>query len=72
MPIDVGDKDPLEAIQDLSIGKIRPTKVKESTSSVQVEASTSHQGEPQVHLEASTSGTRQDKGNEELQQDEPH
>ena len=42
LPIDVGDKDPSEAIQqDLSIGKIRPTEVKESTSSVQVEASTS-------------------------------
>ena len=33
LPIDVGDKDPLEAIQDLSIGKISPTEVKESTSS---------------------------------------
>ena len=44
----------------------------ESASFVQVEASTSHQGEPQVHLEASTSGTRQDEGNEEAQQDEPH
>ena len=31
LPIDVGDKDPLEAIQDLSIGKVRPTEVKEST-----------------------------------------
>ena len=41
LPIDVGDKDPSEAIQDLSIGKIRPTEVKESTSSIQVEASTS-------------------------------
>ena len=30
LPIDVGDKDPSEAIQDLSIGKIRPTEVKES------------------------------------------
>ena len=28
LPIDVGDKDPSEAIQDLSIGKIRPTEVK--------------------------------------------
>ena len=72
MPIDVGDKDPSEAIQDLSIGKIRPMEVKESTSSIQVEVSTSHQGEPQVDLEASTSGTRQDEGNEEVQQDEPH
>ena len=45
--------------------------MKESTSSIQVEASTSHQGEPQVDLEASTSGTRQDEGNEEVQQDEP-
>ena len=42
------DKDPSKAIQDLSIGKIRPTKVKESTSSVQVEASTSRQGEPRI------------------------
>ena len=41
LPIDVGDKDPSEATQDLSIGKIRPTEVKESNSSVQVEASTS-------------------------------
>ena len=30
LPIDEGDKDPLEAIQDLSIGKIRPTEVKET------------------------------------------
>ena len=56
-PIDVGDKNPSEAIQDFSIGKIRPTKVKECTSSIQVEASTSHQGEPQVYMEASISGT---------------
>ena len=35
LPIDVGDKDPSEAIQDLSIGKVRPTEVKESTSSVE-------------------------------------
>ena len=41
LPIDVGDKDPSEAIQDLSIGKILPTKVRKSTSSVQVEASAS-------------------------------
>ena len=46
LPIDVGDKDPSEAILDLPIGKIRPTEVKESTSSVQVEASTSRQDEP--------------------------
>ena len=57
LPIDVGDKDPSEAIQDLSIGKIHPTEVKESTSSVQVETSTSHQGEAKVDMEASTSGT---------------
>ena len=44
LPIDVGDKDPSEAIQDLSIGKVRPMEVKESTSSVQVEAPTSRQG----------------------------
>ena len=72
MPIDVGDKDPSEAIQDLSIGKIRPMEMKESTSSIQVEAPTSRQGEPQVDLGASTSGTRQDEGNEEVHQDEPH
>ena len=36
LPIDAGDKDHSEAIQDLSIGKIRPTEIKESTSSVQV------------------------------------
>ena len=53
LPIDVGDKDPSEAIQDLSIGKVRPTEVKESTSSVQVEASTSRQGGPRVDAEAS-------------------
>ena len=72
LPIDVKDKDPSEAIQYLSIGKIRATEVKESTSSVQVDASTSRQGEPQVDLEASTSGTRQDEWNEEVHQDEPH
>ena len=72
MPIDVGDKDPSEAIQDLSIGKIRPMEVKESTSSVQVEASTSRQGEPRVDSEASTNGTHQDEENEEVHQDEPH
>ena len=72
LPIDVGDKDPLEAIQDLSIGKIRPTEVKESTSSLQVEASTSRQGEPRVDMEASTSGTHQNKENEDIRQDEPH
>ena len=70
--IDVGYKDHLEAIQDLPIGKIRPLEVKESTSSVQVEASTSRQGEPRVDMEASTSGTRQDEENEEVHQDEPH
>ena len=46
-------------------------EVKESTSFVQVEASTSRQGEPQVDLEASTSGTHQDDENEDVQQDEP-
>ena len=70
LPIDVGDKDPSEAIQDLSIGKIRPTEVKESTASIQVEASTSRQGEPRVDTEASKSGTHQDKENEEVHQDE--
>ena len=69
-PIDVGDKDPSEEIQDLPIGRIRPTEVKESTSSVQVEASTSRQGEPRVDMEASTSGTHQDEENEEVRQDE--
>ena len=72
LSIDVGDKDPSEAIQDLFIGKIRPTEVKESTSSIQVEASTSRQGEPQVDLEASTTGTHQGDENEDVQQDEPH
>ena len=72
LPIDVGDKDPSEAIQDLSIGKIRPTEVKESTSSIRLEASTSRQGEPRVDTEASTSGTHQDGENEEVHQDEPH
>ena len=71
MPLDVGDQEPSEAIQDLPIGKIRPVEVKESTSSIQVEAPTSHQGERQVDMEASTSGTRQDDGNEEVQQDDP-
>ena len=66
LPIDVEDKDPSEAIQDLSIGKIRPTKIKESTSSVQVEASTSRQGEPRVDMEASMSGTHQDEEDEEV------
>ena len=70
LPIDVGDKDPSEAIQDLSIGKVRPTEVKESTSSVQVEASPSRVGEPRVDTEASTSGTHQDEENEEVHQDE--
>ena len=70
LPIDVADKDPSEAIQDLSIGKVRPTEVKESTSSVQVEASTSRQGEPRVDTEASTSGTHQDEENDEVCQDE--
>ena len=40
LPNDVGDKEPSEAIKDLSIGKIRPMEVKESTSSIQVEAPT--------------------------------
>ena len=71
LPLDVGDQEPSEAIQDLPIGKIRPVEVKESTSSIQVEAPTSHQGERQVDMEASTSGTRQDDGNEEVQQDDP-
>ena len=68
----IRDKDPSEGIQDLSIGKIRPTEVKESTSSVHVEAPTSCQGEPQVDLEAFTSGTRHDEGNEDVHQDELH
>ena len=69
LPIDVGDKDPSEAIQDLSIGKFRPIEVKESTSAVQVEASTSRQGEPRIDTEASTSGTHQDEENEEVHQE---
>jgi hypothetical protein len=71
LPLDVGDQEPSEAIQDLPIGKIRPVEVKESTSSIQVEAPTSHQGEQQVDMEAPTSGTRKDDGNEEVQQDDP-
>ena len=67
MPLDVGDKDPSEAIQDLSIGKIRPMEVKESTSSTYVEPPTSQIGEPQGNMEASTSGTHQD---EEVQQED--
>ena len=70
LPIDAGDKDPSEAIQDLPTDKVRPMEVKESTSSVQVEASTSRQGEPRIDTEASTSGTHQDEGNEEVHQDE--
>ena len=69
LPIDVGDKDPSEAIQDFSIGKVCRTEVKESTSSVTVEASTSRQGEPRVDTEASTSGTHQDGENEEVHQE---
>ena len=42
-----------------------PTEVKESTSSIQVEASTSRQGGLRVDMEASTSGTHQDEENEE-------
>ena len=45
LPIDVGDQEPSKAIQDLSIGKIQPMEVKESTASIQVEAPTSRQGE---------------------------
>ena len=37
-----------------------------------MEASTSCQGDPQVDLEACTSGTHQDDENEDVQQDEPH
>lgn len=71
LPIDIGDKESSKAIQDLSIGKIRPMEVKESTSSTQVEAPTSRQGEPRVDMEASTSETRQDEENEKVQQDPP-
>ena len=39
-------------------------EVKESTSSIQVEAPTLHQGEPQNNMEASTSGTRHDEEEE--------
>ena len=46
--------------------------MKESTSYVQVEASTSRQGEPRVYTEASTSGTHQDEENKEVHQDEPN
>ena len=45
--------------------------MKESTSSVQVDASISRQGEPWVDLKASTSGTRQDDENVGVHQDEP-
>ena len=69
MPIDVGDKDPSEAIQDLSIGKVRPKEVRKSTSSVQEEASTSREGEPRVDTGASTSGTHQDEENEKVHQE---
>jgi hypothetical protein len=61
LPLDVGDKEPPEAIQDLPIGKIRPLEAKESTSSIQVEAPTSCQGEPQVDMEASIGETCQDE-----------
>ena len=44
-------------------------EVKESTSSIQVEASTSRQGEPRVDTEASTSGTHQDEENKEVHQE---
>ena len=44
--------------------------MKESTSFVQVEASTSRQGEPRVDTKASTSGTHQDEENNEVHQDE--
>ena len=71
LPIDIGDKEPLEAIKDLSTGKTRPMGVKESTSSTQVEASTSCQGEPQNDMEASTSGTRHDEEEEEVHHDDP-
>ena len=71
LPNDVGDKDPSEAIQDLSIGKIRPMGVKDTTSSTQVEAPTSRQGEPQHDMEASTSGTQQDEEEEEVHHDDP-
>ena len=49
---------------------MHPTEVKESTSSVQVEASTSRQGEPRIDTEASTSGTHQDEEDKEMHQDE--
>ena len=39
---------------------------------IQVEASTSRQGERRVDREASTSSTHQDEENEEVHQDEPH
>src|SRR6266566_4257359 len=71
LPNDVEDKDPSEAIQDLSIGKIHPMEVKESTSSTQVQAPTSRQGEPQHDMEASTSGTRQDDEEEEIHHEDP-
>ena len=55
----------------MSIGKIRPMEVKESTSSTQVEAPTSRQGEPQNDMEASTSSTRHDEEEEEVHHDDP-
>ena len=55
----------------MPISKIRPMEVKESTSSTQVEAPTSRQGESQVDMDASTSGTRQDEEDEEVQQEDP-
>lgn len=49
---DVGVMDPTEAINDLTIEKINPMEVKESTSSIEVEPSTSHQCETQANEEA--------------------
>ena len=71
MPIDVGDKEPSEAIKCLSLDKIRPMEVKENTSETQVEAPTSYQGKPQNDVEASTSGTRHDEEEEEVHRDDP-
>lgn len=68
LPNDIGDVGPAKAIKDLAIGHIKPVEVKESTSSTQVEPSTSHQGGTQVNEETPMNNDENEEVDQQGQQ----
>lgn len=71
LPIDIGAEEPSEAIKDRAIGEIKPVEVKDITSSIQAEPSTSHQGENQANGEASSSANNEEEEHQEAQAQAP-